>query len=639
MKPISIWTALFVSVFSGYLLGFASYRVEQKTGREPSSASVSLNDYKNIPCLPESEYRQHAKDLNLKVEEGNSCEHKYHGKFSRLLFLAEKFRTKFPRDWAPKIQADLADTVHYMKKFNHTFGFDIVGTEDHVVAYNTADKNKIDGRDRAVMFGPYFFKDDPFASLGTMVHESHHSASLDPGHTTCRLGDIPGAPGGCDHELSLTPGKAGAYSYEAALLAGLALYADGLSDGDREDLKANSIYYVSTRFNELPIKLAQRFDLLIGLNEDGTTELVHPFLPKALPGPTFPERVKRIELFVLHGGLLAYLDSNKIMDWRPGRKALPTLSSYVGNDYKALELSRIYAPATVSPSPYITFLREDNELEYLRFDAAEMKYLIVPYKRHPLKKPTNIRHKNFFLGPVGTLFLSADGGLYKNFSYGSDDPYMPAIIGDADNTRWAKGTAGVLGESLYLISEGGQLFSGEPEYDQNNDGYLYRVKPVESLVAGPITKLLEGIDLRAVLSKQGELFVGRYGEVPRKMNLPQRYKDFAILRPTRVEKEIISSEKMFTAAEKVCGIRSPIYDPWLNGAMGINEQKRLVFAMPTEADGANCFTDEQSGPYESVQVVVTEADAKTKNPYKLPGPAIQLQKSDGNIEIRRPYEW
>jgi hypothetical protein len=190
------------------------------------------------------------------------------------------------------------------------------------------------------------------------------------------------------------------------------------------------------------------------------------------------------------------------------------------------------------------------------------------------------------------------------------------------------------------VGENGRLYSGE-DYDvtEGDESYQeYRMKPSEIIIRKPIVKFLEGIDLRAALDKDGALHVGRYGNALKQVGLAERLKDFAIIRGTFSEKILLQSYAPTELARKICNIPVAIPDPWLHGAIGVNADHRLVFAVPF-GEGMSCYVDNK-GRYESVRVLVApDASTKNKNPYEFPSPALELKRLDGSVELRRPYEY
>jgi hypothetical protein len=428
MKRLSV--SLFVCLFAGYFLGFASYKFVAKPMRRPNSAVTSVNDYAVLPCMPDSDYRAYAKELNLEVPAtGDLCADKYHGKLSRLFALALNLKFSFPPDWAPELQDDFKRPLEYLKKYSQSLGIEVAGMDSSVVAYNTNDEKKTKGREHAVFLGGHFFKDEPLGAWNTLVHESRHSSKSDPGHTFCRLGDIPRAAGGCDQELTVTESKAGAYTYGSGHDAGWSLFAEGLSDADREYLKASSLGEISTRFNVLSPEIAERYDLITGLSKEGEVNVVHPFFPTIVSAaPKFPEKIKRIDLFVNTGGVLAYSESDRIYEWGLWRDAKLALESKLPKGFTVLEYARIFNGQSMTPYPYATFLRENNKIEYLEFNGERETWDIKPFPPHPLFQSGNnkeIIHKSFFTGMyIQPFFLSGDGHIYRRFRWGQEPPFV-----------------------------------------------------------------------------------------------------------------------------------------------------------------------------------------------------------------------
>ncbi len=650
MIRVSLWFAFLICIFAGYLLGHVSYKIAPKAFRKISSVNTSINSYDVLKCIPDSVYREKAKALNLEVPAGDICGDPYHGKMSRLFWLMDTFTFHFSSDWAPELQNDFRKPYDYLKKYDHSLGFDLAAGADSTEAYNTTDTrhpNLLRGRSHGLLLGALFFKEDPLDALPILIHEARHSSPHDPAHAQCVLGDIQRYDGGCDQELSVKEGSAGAYSYGAAFYAALSLYADGLSEGDREYLKTEGLRIVTLRFNVLPDELAQRYDLLAALKKDGTVAYIHPFVAAVIPGPNFEEKIKRVEQYPSHGGLMAFAESNRVFNFQLPFTQKPELvfEKSGGANFRALEISRIFAkPTEMQPYPYYTVLKENNDLEFQQFNPEKGAYEFLPYAifRFSIKNPEIPKHKYFFLGMWHeNIFISEEGVVYRTYHFASEPHWVR--LPTPESNRWVSGTGGLLAGELYLISQAGRLYNTEAFFQQEEDDNTpepeYRIGPSKLPMPNvPLVKLREGLNLRSVLDRNGTLYVARYGDVPRAIKVNEPFSDFTIVRPTVTEKPLMEMRPSSEFEEK-CGISHTILDPWLQGAIGIDSKQHLVFATPGGDGSINCYVDQHGGPYLSVRVRNVVDGGVNKNPYELPSAELELRKTDGTYEVRRPYEY
>lgn len=578
-----------VGIASGWL------RAAPEDPRFPASArreEAPRLTWDDLPCPSEEEYRRLAAIVKLEIPAGTDvCADAQHNKIARVLAYTEKLRISLPPDWAPLLHDDISNPLAFLGRMSKKMGIDL--GQSTSIAYN---------RQGEIYLGGLFFQEDPLEAISVLVHEARHSAPDDPGHTTCRRGDIPRASGGCDYQLSTDPKKAGAYSYGAAFYSALGLYAEGISSSDREYLLGLALATISTRFNELPEELAQAFDLLAVLDEEGSVHLLHPYarepVPLALPFLQEGEKVSRIEFNVKNNGLLFFTSKNRLFTW--SQHATP---GGAGGSDPAAGFQRVYAttipesmpvydaarvPVPFDDYPYYNFLTAENQIYFYRFSTSLKAYELAPY---PIYRRNTVvpELSRLFMGLAGRpLFLGKDGLVYVGPRYGDELPFDPRADLQLPDRKWVHATGGVVYESLYGIADDGRVYFTKiellpPEGDGVYDTEVFSVKESSLQPTGGRMgrKLAEGLSLRALLDNEGDLQIETYGREQRSFwrKLSGKVVDFTILRRHLVHKALIPTAER-TAFASACGLKTTVPDPWFGVGMGLNQNGELVIGLP-----------------------------------------------------------
>ncbi len=582
MKNPILIAAFFFAASAGMSVGYfhapeeltSHHRVPSSVKEEPPPVK-----YETMHCPSEEEYRRLAAIVKLEVPTGiDACAHEHHGKIARLLFYASTLKINFAPDWAPSLHEDLGSPLAYLGRMSRKMGIDL--SQSTTIAYNKTNLKEI-------YLGGLFFSEEPLEALSVLVHEARHSSEHDAGHVTCRRGDIPKTPGGCDRELSVDPLKAGAYSYGAAFYAAMGLYAEDLGSADRKYMLNLSMATVSTRFNELPEELAHAYDLLALLDEQGEVSLLHPFLREPVPlSLSFlkeGERVERLEFNVKNNGLLLFTNAHRLFTWDPVAGFERLFASTLPENLPIYEAARVRVP--FEDYAYYNFLTAENQLYYYRFQAENRKYELTPYPIFP-KNSVKPEISRFFMGlSARTVFLGKDGQFYISPRFGDELPFDPKRELQIPGRQWVSGTGGVVYESLYGLTDDGRTHYAKVDFVPGGystyDTEVYSLHE-SSLQANPGRlgrKIFEGLNLRALLDTDGNLQLEYYGRDKRthwrKTNGGPRLVDFTILRKHSVARSLLASEAR-TQFTSTCQMKKVVPDPWFGAGMGLNQAGELV---------------------------------------------------------------
>lgn len=611
--------------FGGLCQGFT--RLSPANRQVASEAAVSINSYDRLQCMSEEDYRRVAELLRIDVPPfADSCTHAQHGKLSKLFRLANSLRFHFPANWAPTLHDDLRDPVSYLDRMSEKVDFDL--SQATSVAYNRPLEKKI-------YLGGMFLTQDPLEAISVLMHEARHSSSQDPGHTECRLGDIPKTSGGCDAVFSTSERDAGAYGYGTAFYAALGLFAEGLSKADQEQMLSQAMGTVGTRFNRLPPELAAHHDLIALLDENRQVQLLSPFGGGTVPLPlTFlqaGETVERIELNVRNNGLLLFTSLGLISSWSPREGFRPLYKGTLDPQQQVLDANRIRIP--FDDYSYFNFLLPGNDLRYIKFGAAEGKYILARYPMQSTlprlnRAPPQIRR--FFMAlHGGSFFLDNQGRFSLGARYGSDPAFDDRADLNIAGRSWQFGNGGVMFETLYALDDQARLQKAQvslapTELDEIPEE-IVSWSP-SSFQAPGASKFQEGLYFRALLDGTGALqFQTVNGAANFSYALPpgQRIRDFVIFRTHSVTEEFIPT----AATEGDCTLRDAVREPWYGHTIGLDSAGHL-------ADG--CLTLGRN-VYRSLRLLpATESAAVSARASGEPA-RLELINEAGESEILRPY--
>ncbi|MEQ1723632.1 MAG: hypothetical protein ABL930_10685, partial [Pseudobdellovibrio sp.] len=401
--------------------------------RLPSSVTPNetRNSYANLPCPTEHQFMIWSTQLNLDMIDGPSldegCKIKsMRVQLAQVLALANQIKINFPKNWAPSIQLELANSYEYIRQNTNQLKVDL--TQVNSVARNYRAMKQIE-------LGGMFFKEEPLEALSVLIHEARHSDTRDPGHTMCRIGDIPKTEGGCDDTFSNKAENAGAYGYGTLYELALAQYSNNLDRAEKELMLSNAFTGLSTRFNNFRSALAQHFDVATVLLEDGSLAWVNPYslqlLPLKIQLPKFQEKFKKIEFSPRTNSLLLFTESDRLFVWGPRYEAKRPAPEATTEDDKFSHISRQYVPnasfnGMSSRSLYVT-LKTSGQLEFVEYDAVLNKQVMRQYPLQRLKDPNPVipNLKYFVLAHnFQSYFLDKQGVISKAPFYGNEDNFI-----------------------------------------------------------------------------------------------------------------------------------------------------------------------------------------------------------------------
>jgi len=652
MKKNNIISIFFIcAAIFGFIFGNGQKKIGK---RNPSSVhTVSLNSYDDLVCPSEVEYRNIADELKLDVPKDIVvCNDPIHGKLAKFLFMAKSLQFSFSPNWAPELQDDLKNPINYIAKMANKIGFDF--SEKTAIAYNKRST-------REVYLGGIFFIQDPLNALSVLVHEARHSSENDPGHVTCRLGDIPKTSGGCDEFFSINNENAGAYAYSAAFYAALGLYVGNLTKADREYVLSSAMGYIGTRFNQLPAELAQAYDIVSILDKNGNVYLLNPFsyepIPMSLPFLRNDERIERIENNISNNGLLFFTSKNSLYTWDPNKGFSLLYKDLISDSMPIYDGARIRIP--FDDYPYYNFLTADNKMYYVDFDAEQMKKVLKEYQiqiNHEFPNPFIPKISRFFMALFGeSFFQDKEGIFYRGARYADEVPFDRRSDLNLAGKAWVQGMGGVLFETLYGIANDGKLYRASIKVVEENEQtgepdvkYIFSEASFQTALEKKAKKYIEGLNIRALLDERGGVSFESYDQKIHSFWNTDAFevKDIAVFRKYQVTNnlfpDVMNKEKFI----KQCQIRNSINDPWIGGGIGLDSRGFLIVG----AAGAQTCLRVGNKKYRSLQInhfameqeKISDSDFNASlntlsNPFVQS--ALELVDEQGKREFIRPYEY
>lgn len=660
-KILLFTTVAFVAFGLGYFrIPFGSGRGLSSIEEAPSAIIPSVNNYKNLPCPSEQEYRQLAKEVHLKVPEGiDICKDEIHGPLAKIMSFAKKLKFQFPKNFSPELQNDLRDPLAYVARMVPLVDFNMKQIDSVAYFCNGGRMCPVPG----MYLGGSFVDEEPLMGLAVLFHEARHASPNDPSHKNCLRGDIPKTPGGCDQRLSVSESDAGAYSYDSVFTAALGLYAEGLSEADREFSLSHSYHRVGTRFNEVPEELAQLLDMVAVLDESGSVYLLHPYykepIPLSLPFLNAGEVVERIETYIATNGLAFFTSQHRLFSWNARDGFKRSYKDSVPESAQILEFSRMM-DGTKNEYAYPTFLLPENSLRQIQFKPDGKlpefaSYYISTYRKVELVIPEFWR---FFIALFReNIFIDKQGVLYKTSPYSHEQQFIPREDLQIPGQTWVHGSGGVLFDTLYGVSNTGALYQVEeivtelpqnPESLEEDPGqeisYKMSLTSFQVPKGKKAKKIIEGLNIRALLDEDGALYFESYDKTLRSRWSADhlKVKDAAIFSKT------LTTPKLFALAgdrkkfEETCKIREMLFDPWFDKGMGIDQNGFLVIAGSKES----CLRIRQRN-YRQAKIKFFAMDKKTLLEdertkdliHRYAQNGLELVDENGRIELLRPYDY
>jgi hypothetical protein len=585
---------LFLGIF---VLSFAvAYHFAENTNEDsiysrlPSSAEdkkITKNSYEKIRCPREAEFQQWSKELSIDPMEGPSLDtgcdpQNFKNQLAKVLVLARELKFKFPKDFAPTVQAEIRNPYEYIRGKTNKLKVDLSQTSS--VARNFVSQRQIE-------LGRLFFNEEPLEALSTLVHEARHSDPNDQGHSFCRAGDILKTQGGCDNFFSKSSSDAGAYGYGVIFDMALAKHTANLDAAEKEMMLTNAFASLGTRFNFFKAAMAQHLDVVVVLLDDGTLGWIHPFslelLPLDIELPEFKEKISRIEFNNRTNGLFLYTESGRFFEWGVRRKAVIPFSGALKKEDKVVEFSRQYVPFNHERTYFVSF-KADGKLEYFKYNPDLNKTEILPYPINAFanRAPSKIPELKYFTAghAMGSYFIDKRGNLTRAPHYGNEDDFIFDPTVQSSTGGWSRLTSGVFYEDLILTDLTGKIYQAQVEFVNGPDGDTeptIRMVPFLFQSDSFAVKYQQGLSIHAVLDKYGALKIESYRvqQAPLVLSYSKKIIDFTVTRTTTLAQDLYSKPNLQDQAKQRCGIKKAInVTLGYSGVIGLTSDSRLVLA-------------------------------------------------------------
>lgn len=629
---IKIFFVFVLSCSAAYFFTDNSY--SPVGNRVPSSTQVkeTRNGYSNLPCPTEQEFMKWSAELNITPFEGPSldegCKTKsMRSQLAQILALSKEIKINFPKNWAPSVREEIKNSYDYIKNNTKILKVDL--TQVNSVARNYRAIKQIE-------LGGMFFKEEPLEALSVLIHEARHSDARDPGHTTCRIGDIPKTQGGCDNSFSNKAEDAGAYGYGTLYELALAQYSYDLDRAERELMLANAFTGLSTRFNNFRSVLAKHSDIATVLLEDGTLAWVHPYsfelISLKVELPKFQEKIKKIEFSPRTNSLILFTESDRQFVWGPRYKTNRLSPEALSEDDRFLHISRQYIPYETDLTLYTT-LKTNGQLEYIRYSPELNKQIILPYPLHPSREepnPTVPNLKYFALAhSFASYFIDKQGVISRAHMYGNEpnfiiDPSLQSTTGG-----WKHATGGVFYDDLFLTDSDGKLYSFSPVFKTHDDGedlVSYKREPAKFQALNRTKKYHQGLQIHAVLDEDGSMSLENYRVPNSRINLKfnKKIMDIVVTRTTMPESSIYTPRDVNARLVKKCRIKKVIETIAYGAILGLDHNGYLVSANPD-----NTCKDLSPVKWSSAEIKGDDAGGENWD-EKRPYPDVYLKLSSQN---------
>jgi hypothetical protein len=592
-----------------------------------SSSDESAYNDQDFPCPSAEEAAELFKRVRFKPDEpsGYVCDDSKTAKLGRILFKLENLQMELPSEWGGVTRPALEDPISYINKWVQQLQFDKY--EPNAIAYNV-------NKGTTVFLGARFFEIHPLFAIAVLMHEVRHSDREAPSHVACLSGDIPKTSGGCDETLSWEP-DSGAYSFGIFFEIGLALYAQNISEDERDFLKAHALGLAITRINNLPNPYVTAVEVLGFIDEAGAPYIIHPITQQIVPVPR-KDPIPFLDKVVFNQrnfGLLFFNSKDRARVWEPlGDEVKFWFDKTVPEDYQAVIGGRFYSPSSTYSERYL--INTKGEVSLIKVDPKKGTHFLDPLYNQPLDE--DIYPLEMFTALENQIILLDREGEVFRFRYSRVHSLPRAYEKLTDSflkAPWDSGNGGL----VYDILIGVEKQTGSVQKLLPNDVFLERASQFDFQGNNSIQDFYELLSGQYFLKENGEIFKLPYGSnepISISDSLP-RVKSLGHFRVPHASDSLFSDSNLGKGNREICDIDKPILEPWFGKAAGINTNGEIVF----QGWSNQCFASrklfEQYGAAESINI--TGFTPHPKQDYSA-DISVEIKFKNGKEARLQPYE-
>ena len=572
MKAISFrWIYLIILGLAFYLGHLSNLKSPDRVShskvhkyRSVASASGNVISYEKLECPTEEEYKRLAETVHFvgtQKLDGELCDDKSDkDKFAKLLKYISKLRISIPNDWKGGANDALRNTLKYLAEKNNQIDLDFSERATWIA------QNKSRGN---IYLASRFFNLDPLEALSALVHETRHSSPVDPRHVRCRFGDSAQLHA-CDSWFQ-TDAFAGAYAYTVSFNFGLAKYGEKLSQTDREFLIADGLHKLAHRFVSVPSSLGLPFETVMVLSESNTLYYIHPILKKPIKYD-YGDKLDllKIKFNRLTNGLFFLTRDGAVYLAHPFSAKERYRPSFIKEGWKVKDIEFL----THSDNKlHRHFIDWNNRISYLGFNIHTRKHFL---DKSDFQDPGANFIQLIQAHGMTRYILTEDGELrFFQTNKSGENEIAEDVFQDPRGQGWLHIDGGRFYEEIFGVNKGGELWVGFRERKED------QIKKSTFQVSGS-RLYLEPISFRLQFNDDGDIFIKKYEEDDvLELNFsndgikPQSVAFIRSFLPSKIfkiERQVPDNIKLSCNLS----IKSSV-DPWTNLAMGINEDKQLVF--------------------------------------------------------------
>jgi hypothetical protein len=529
---------------------------------------LSRNDYARLPCADAAMMKVYMEKLKVRTPpQGSLCgegsDYEKLGKLLRFMEESKFSEHRFPESGGFRAARAPFDDISSLVKSINFEGFGDNDPEEHVVAYNQGDD---------VFVGPMLLRLPPLDGASIFIHEAFHSDRTDIRHTRCAIGHFAAAEGACDAVYGVGTAPKGAYSISVQYYLAVAFGGVNFSRGDKDYAYAQTVALLDNRFNALPSDQAVIETILL-LDDKGRLRRLHPILRTLMApmpfAPGFAEGDLAERVLEPSGGFVCVRS-------RLGGIRCGAHGSAFGNPLR--------------------FVREGGKIavkDYRRLtEDASANYVLDGNDRIATVQASEVDGGEFLrpsaYQPTGKLkaLLSGDGfrrmvlsQAGELFAFG-DSPrkfMQSALPSDPGARGWSEATGGFLSSTIFAIQAG----SGDL-YRWNRADRVFVPSDAQCASEDGALQYAEGALTRTLLCQDGSLVLGRYNNAGTEAWSPwiepgSRFVGVGVVPHFLPGPGFAPTiEKRAAAFAKLCGVEKPIFDPWTDGYLGVDDQGQLV---------------------------------------------------------------
>lgn len=610
------------------IIGFAAGKLTQETTTQSESlSSIAAMPPDTYECPSKDELANLLETIHFVGESLHDCNDPRFSKLGKVLKFMQSANTQLPANWVGARDV-IESPVHYLASMATTVQLDL--TQRANIAFNQGKTEIIQGQavsQHHIHLGGRFLSNDVLDSAITLLHEARHSDPSDPGHVTCRWGDIAGTTGGCDQIFS-TDSVAGAYSYATLIGLAWAEHLPALTTAQREYLYSVAFFRVASRFNLVPYNLAVPIEQIYVLDDVGDIKPISPLTGELQKPLQITKPIKRIQFFENTNGFIAYSGTSSYLYTPNGEFEGGFFGSSKLKVYPIRDVTRLPITDKSDRVNFIYMITDENRFKFVDIDPKTGEKFVndadvQPDKFHlTLVRLTHARNQRYALSDKRETYrLDEFKSQIEKTDFNIDNGFRQL-------------DGGLFYSSLIGVTSNGEI----KFYDSKKN----QIVDIEKKYSAPVIKYQNSISFTAALLNDNKIelhfFDGRVRIIS--LNTQRKIKDLVVTRSYLLNQKTFGqtvTQPAINEAVQSCNFIKAYPGIWSNDLVGITQNKKIATFNSKTKTCTQVDLSRFNITNESIQSLELEGSPNFNEANFLSYPSITIRKLDNSSMQLQPY--